>query len=121
MNNEPMSDERLAQLRAKAEDALPILSAPGSFPRDVLELIAEVDRLRVALADAHRETLAGLVHDKPGELAYAILRAEKAEAALARVTDDSMITRLVNEGHSGAPILATIRAVAAGEQEATDA
>jgi len=151
MNNEPMGDERLGEIRALIARPVPSGRFNSPFPsiRDgilytplnsgaALELLAEVDRLRqeraVMLREATRrrmsreESMRFWTNSVPDEALAAVVESrDRAEAALARVTDDSMaetialaITGRHGLAHSQAVSVAykalwEIRAVATGE------
>lgn len=125
MNNETMSDEHLAALRDYARR-----HRDGA----ITGLLDEVDRLRAALAGAEldRDAASETARNYHGAAIEAVDRAARAEAALARVTEHCTAERekiratYVQTGASPArylgyadacdDVLATIRAVAAGEQ-----
>lgn len=122
MNNQPMSDEQLEELRRKVTTSG--ASVGPLWRNEAKELIVELDRLRTEYEKTKRgaHTLGqvieqqatdalnatGLHHliDETGDgdwgavwenLAELGERARRSEAVLARVTDDSMIERIRDE------------------------
>lgn len=118
-----MSDERLAEIRVGIDRPGGMLSEQSQR-----ELLAEVDRLQAALAEAERDRVAVSTvfgsHRCGEQAGRAYVRAAKAEAALARVTawaeeEDIDIDRALSKhGYRFAQhdARAAIRAVTAGEQ-----
>ena len=85
---EPISDERLAELQADITAGIPI------YPTSARDLFDEVDRLRATLTDIDW-SLAQTEIARRDERD----RADRAEAALARVTDESMGERMLKPIH----------------------
>lgn len=110
---EPMSDERLAEIRRNLE---PEDGLGDDLAREAIELLAEAERLRAALAQ--KDAALGEVVREAAESDTA------AQAALARVTDATKRLALTKgDGPYGAgydDALAAIRAVAAGDQAEAD-
>lgn len=106
MNNEPMSDKRLAIIRRGAQALDEHVAKGGAInwaEGVVPELLAEVDRLRAALARVTDDSMAERIRD---ELAHTTIGSGYYQTSVA--TDEA--------AEMAEWVLAAIRAVAAGEQ-----
>lgn len=136
MSTDPIDTETLRSLAEDVlthEPGLVEITVPGqSVTMTAEELVALLDRIESLEAEAKAAVFAEKSMDRMHDIAEA--RADRAEARLTRVTDDSMRDRLAAAiadqqacGHcsgecaacqeEAAAVLATIRVVAADEQE----
>lgn len=115
-------DDRLAAIRAGAEDVLLKTAAPGYLAECVL---ARIDRNRTVRAAAHRDDLTGLLnHEAIGEeLERAVAVARRANEAVALLVFDIDHFRRVNEVHgpvAGDQVLVHVGRLIAGAVRSSD-